>query len=173
MSILFWWCFGIALFIGYFFSIITHRQRNNGENVGTYLFGVPFMSFIIGGLFSIVIWIFGRDNMERVEKPYRTENLITLDTGSELRGSFFLGSGFVGSSLYYHYYYMTPDGAKYERVSAEAAFVREYDGAPKVVKYGWFDKDSTSLFYKPTMKYEGKYILYIPKGTIKTNFKIN
>lgn len=172
MWVIVYWCIGIVALIMLCGILLSKEDRGHPLS---YILLLPLTSGMIGGLIGIVIIVFGRDSSraDTYEKQYQTIPLITLDTRDNIEGSFFLGSGYISGSLYYHYYYMTKDGAKYERVRAEEAFIKEYDGTPKIVKYGMFERDSTSIFYKEGLTDETKSILYIPKGTIKTDFKVN
>src|SRR5690606_31870528 len=101
-----------------------------------------------------------------------------LDTDKETVGShssiFFVGSGYIGEEMYYHFFYETSNGVKYDKIRADGkVYIVETNDTPKVVKYYIYFKDKESIFYDSKPRRHTKTVLYIPKGTIKNNYKVN
>lgn len=136
-----------------------------------------FGGLILGGLLGGFICFIGRGSLEREERIVQNYDLIALDTNEDIHGSysnfFFVGSGYIGEDMYYHFYYNTIQGIKYEKVLAEDCFIIETNDDPQYKIYGQYYKDKESVFYEPSLIRESRRILYIPKGTIKNNYKVN
>lgn len=132
---------------------------------------------IFGGLLGGFICLIGRGSLETEEKVVKNYELIALDTNEDTHGSyssvFFVGSGYIGEEMYYHFYYDTPQGIKYKKVRAENCYIIESNEKPSYKIYGEFLKKTKSVFYRPYLEREAREVLYIPKGTIKSNYKIN
>jgi len=108
--------------------------------------------------------------------------LTTLGGTSELQGSFFLGSGSVGTEQFYRFYYKTADGGKkFGKISAEAGNVTVYEEDRKdayITKVGEESMYSTKehLWLIPKIlndKKNWKYAIHVPKGTIKKEYNID
>lgn len=148
------------------------------------------VKFMLVGLISFFISVIYKGGQEvrimdeyiRVEKPYMTYDLKTLDADNQIEGKsrsmFFVGSGYVREELYYQFYVNTPKGIEYIKVSAEdkypGTYIIETDSIkPKYVRYGEFYADSTKKYYTSKRINRTRDVLYIPKGSIKVGFKIN
>lgn len=134
--------------------------------------------FIVSGVLSIFILFFGQTQLEIEERVGSSYNLVALDTDKETVGSyssiFFVGSGYIGEEMYYHFFYETSNGVKYDKIRAEGkVYIVETNDTPKVVKYYEYYKDKESIFYDSESQRHIKTVLYIPKGTIKNNYKVN
>lgn len=129
-------------------------------------------SFILTG----IIWGIGYSNLDIEEKITSQYDLVSLDTNEDVNGNltiFFVGSGYISEDLYYHFFYNTSRGIKYEKIRAEQCYIIETNDKPKFVKYGMYPSDPTDFFYDEDEVRSGRKVLYIPKGTIKTNYKVN
>lgn len=119
----------------------------------------------------------GESCLDTEERVIRSYNLVALDTNEDIEGSysnfFFIGSGYIGEELYYHFYYKTSKGIKYKKVRAEECYIIETTDKPSYKQYGEFIKDTTAFFYSDGVKEDGRQVLFIPKGTIKSNYKVN
>ena len=141
------------------------------------IFTASFGSLFFGGLLGALICSIGRSDLEREEKVYQSYNLVALDTNEDINGSysnaFCVGSGHIGEDLYYHFYYNTLQGIKYKKVIAEDCFIIETGDKPSYKIYGKYYKKVESVFYQAGVIEETRKVLYIPKGTIKSNYKVN
>lgn len=144
------------------------------SNVLASLFG----SAIVSSVLSVLIIAFGKAQLETEERVRSSYNLVALDTDKETVGShssiFFVGSGYIGEEMYYHFFYETSNGVKYDKIRANGkVYIVETNDTPKVVKYYKYYKDKESIFYDSEPRGHIKTVLYIPKGTIKNNYKVN
>lgn len=128
-----------------------------------------------------------------------TIEIYALEDNTSTKGTFFLGTGSVNNKTYYCYYMLTEDGYKYDTISPQEYEVylnyitddekphidTLYKTKTKTIssKYYWL-VSARALFnpqgYKvgtviQTKKYTlfKKYKIYVPKGTIDENYKID
>jgi hypothetical protein len=130
------------------------------------LFGV-----VIGFIFAIIL-------PSKMIEQKSTFKLMNLQDGSQISGNFFLGSGVVEGKMNYVFYYAQDS-------NTFAMSQIKYDVAN--IKY---TKDSTTAYiecYKTvddpnwfwnnfsydTYYGDCRYIIYVPKGTIKTNYNLD
>lgn len=136
-----------------------------------------FFSIIFGAIFGGFINFIGRMTLETENKIHKSYELVALDTNEDINGSysnfFFVGSGYIGEDIYYHFYYKTSNGIKYDKIRAENCYIVEMDDTPSYKVHGEYYKDTSSVFYDKDLIRETKKVLYIPKGTIKSNYKVN
>lgn len=141
------------------------------------IFSVVVFTLIIGLLITVFIGMIGESCLDTEERVVRSYDLVSLDTNEDIEGSysnfFFIGSGYIGEELYYHFYYKTSKGIKYKKVRAEECYIIETTYKPSYKQYGEFIKDTTAFFYSEGSKRDGRQVLFIPKGTVKSNYKVN
>ena len=79
--------------------------------------------------------------------------------------------------MYYHFFYDTEHGIRYqkERAAQKNFYLKEINGKPTYKRYGTFYKKEhkNSIFYEPYVVERTKDVLEIPKGTVKTHYKVN
>lgn len=143
---------------------------------------------ILGSILGLIIFFFvshivieksDLDTEEVIKNQYKIVSL-EKEKGKEGKYStaFFVGSGYVRDEHYYVYYKQYTNGdIKFEKVRAENVFLNQSGDEPKVVEYGnRYINVSDNKWLPPQHKKEirsGRTVIYIPKGTIKENFKIN
>jgi len=149
------------------------------------VYGGLFFSAIIALVISVLILMFygisQRSNIPLEEKVVVSYNLTSLDANEDINGefsqSFFVGSGYIGEDLYYHIFYEKIKGGEimqvYDKIRAESIDISETDGNPRYTIYGNYMTDTTNYYYSPNIQETTRSVLYIPKGTIKKNFKVN
>lgn len=178
MLALFILAFFLPVFIVFFlYSILGDTEFRDDGNIFAAFFFSGIASFILSGIVFTFFASYKTDNLPTEERAYASYHLVALDANEDLNGSFqqtfFIGSGYIGEDLYYHFYYDTKNGIKYVKRRAESIYIIETDDQPKYVKYGSYISDTSSIFYKPGRRYETRDVLYIPSGTIKKNYKVN
>lgn len=138
---------------------------------------VLLLSGITSGFFLAMTFSIGIAVMDKEERVDSSYELVSLETNEDIHGSysnlFFVGSGYIGEDLYYHFFYKTSKGTKYKKIKAENCYIIETDSIPSYTKYALFLKDTDSFFYEVSKPQESRQVLYIPKGTIKANYKVN
>jgi hypothetical protein len=145
------------------------------------LFIVAILSFPASVMFKSIQKTEARKSYETVDMAYEIYNLVSLDGSKDVNGrhtqGFFVGAGFVSEDLYYHFFYETPQGIKYDKRQADDMYpyiyIIERDGPPQYVRYGKFYSDEREKYYTPEMIKSTRDVLYIPKGTINRNYKVN
>lgn len=141
------------------------------------IFMASLGGLFLGGSFSGFIYSVSRGTLQREERVYQSYTLVALDTNEDVSGSyssaFFVGSGHIGEDLYYHFYYSTSQGIKYKKVKAEHCYIIETNEKPSYKIYGDYYKKVKSVFYEPNMINKTKEVLFIPKGAVKSNYKVN
>lgn len=128
-----------------------------------------------------------------------TIEIYNLEDNTSANGTFFLGSGKYNNKTYYCYYMLTKDGYMYDKISPEdykiyMNYIND-DEKPhidtlcktrvKVVNNEYYWLVSLKALLKPeeykvgtiistkTFPYFKQYKIYIPKGTIDENYKID
>ena len=149
------------------------------------LFTHLIMSIIVGGFVGGVTLLFTtgivRANWEKHEMVYESHELVSLDSHENINGNFsnlfFVGSGHIGEDLYYHFFYDTSNGVRYQKEYAESSnfYLKETNGKPYYKKYAlfWDNKHKNSHFYNRYSIRYTKEVLEIPKGSIKRHYKVN
>ncbi len=146
------------------------------------LFGAllgAFFGLLISCGTSIVYWE-KFDDIEAVhEQVYHTE-IISIKNESSVSGSFFLGSGGIGTSEHYYYFEKTNDGGiKRGQVSARHTVIYERGNEtprvewthktikkPLLVRMGFKETDYITRQYGP-------YRLIVPENTVITRFQLD
>lgn len=149
------------------------------------IFGVLIVWGILAALASGLIFFVSKsivqDKFETYETVYVERELRALDTNEDINGRqgmfFFVGSGYINEDLYYHFFYDTENGIRYqkERASQKDFYLKEINGKPTFKRYGAFydRKHENNIFYKETLVHRTKDVLEIPKGTVKTRYTVN
>ena len=108
----------------------------------------------------------------------RSTPIISLKDGqAELKGSFILGTGGVGTETYYYVYEVVGDNVyKLRKINTNSSTIKEFDGNPQLNTI--YTVSSPTFFNRITeicnVDYERKssYEINVPKGTIIRNFKV-
>jgi len=129
---------------------------------GGYFEGFIFLIVII---VVIVIAIMERGKSCQYEEDI--EKIYSLNMGKEMEGSFFIGIGSFGDTTYYYFYKEDGDGIILDKVNAEyIRLIETNNRVPSYVEY------SCNCIFKQCDGSK-KRTLFIPIGTVKTNYDIN
>jgi ABC-type proline/glycine betaine transport system permease subunit len=139
-----------------------------------------FIFYFLNSLISVVILGF-LCYMIAFILPYKTEMKLTaiyqlesFQDNNNIEGSFFLGCGHIDGRMKYVFYYQTDNGYKMGQLSYNKVFIKYSNELPKIESYSEVKTDSfINLFSINVLHFERKYIIYIPKGTIKKNFNLD
>ena len=125
-----------------------------------------FSTLIIGAISECL-----PESMVNVEKTSEYP-IIALKYGKGITGSFYLFSTHMEDGLYYHYAYQTERGYKVEKVKADQCYIVYTEENPRIEKYTGesFKTWVTWIYAFPRYQH---YILYVPEGTITTEFSID
>lgn len=90
-----------------------------------------------------------------------------------LNGRFYLGSGYVGSSMKYSFYYeQSDDNYKLMQIDADLASIKISD-TPQITSYVKCYTDSRINDWVIKINYHTYYIIEVPRGSIKENFNLD
>ena len=111
------------------------------------------------------------ENMLIIDKAYETP-IVALKDNNGVSRHFYLCSGYVDDYMYYRYAYETDRGYKIGDLKAENCYIVYTKEMPRIEKFtaeGF--KHWTSWIY--AFPYHEYYVLYVPEGTITTEFSIS
>jgi len=174
----------ICFFLG-FYMYHSHRNADWGLHIA--------FTIIVGGIVGMIIWLFAANKLENdvIEKVYKYKEypIVSLKNDGAIYGDFFLGCGTINETEYYYYFKQNSNGRlEREQIVTWRVEIEETNtkkpciAIPYLVQYVrkseykhpklWFinTEDETKVCSGET--YSRKRILYVPKGTIITNFKL-
>lgn len=147
----------------------------------------PIAMFIIS--FSIIAISVGiYIHIEKNNTPYNEveihdSEIISIKRDKDMEGDFFLGSGQINSENYYYFYENTNYGVKLGKIKTENTYIIETDErSPEIVSVhriyynqGFFNFNKTTKTSDECgcMDNRIRTILYVPKGTIVSEFSLN
>ena len=122
----------------------------------------------IGALIAVII-------PSKTETKVEIVNLVTLQDNNSVRGSFFLGSGNIDGKMKYVYYYEAEGGYKMGQTNYEQALIKYTEDTPRMetikeIKTNDFSNNFTISLH---CSCEDDVVIYIPKGTIKTDYVLD
>ena len=172
-------CFGI-----FFFIVIS-------DHIKGFIACIVFVIGILSWVASVVI----SSTISETKEEYKlveSHNIIALQDSSNTSGTFFLGCGTVGSSMYYCYYIDTDDGYKYQQIKVssddvdvsikycnenETPHIEKYDKYTIVTSnkdWGWvFNPALIAPRANQSVLSAQKIYIYLPEGTIDENYKVD
>ena len=101
--------------------------------------------------------------------------IVCLQDNSSVSGKFFLGSGNVNGSMKYTFYYNYNNGYKLCQLNTDKTTINYSDSAAIMVQH-------TNTMVNPKKAFvnyfaidleDYTYDIYVPKGTIKTNYNLD
>ena len=178
--IMVWMFLTICIFITMFWCLMFNGVKPNRDIFGFYSFwetffgsaGFAIMFFLVGILVAFILSAIWED--APVEIITSTDHeIVALQDNLELKGSFFLGSGYVDNELSYAYMrYVDGCGYKIETVDASNAYVEFTDKQPYVSIVSYQFKDKWRNYF--TVPYNsGDAFFYVPEGSILQNYNID
>ena len=146
----------ITLSLTVIYLIKVYKEQDLDEVVCSIFAAINFLSIInltlAGTFYSLYIQ----------EYTKFITNIMSINRESGITGSFALGCGYVQSKQYYYYYYETDNGVLLGKVDAEITYIVETDQyEPALYELKQYGKVSID------------YLVYVPYGTIITNFVLN
>lgn len=172
----------IILMVLFIIHDINHGENNIISTLVLIFLGAPFIGIIIGSLAFEIFKSPHIDNLQTEQVVIDKHKIISLNHEKSQEGkyssTFFIGSGYVREEHYYVYYKQHNNGdIQFEKVLADRVFLNQNSKEPQVVEYGkrYINVDNNrwlSNFEKKEIR-KDRTVIYIPKGTIKENFKIN
>ncbi len=173
----------VFIVITVLFTIIIAYEENGimlWEVIVSSIIGA-ILSLIIVGITTKIIRDNASTHLELSEVRYL--KAFADNTNGNINGNFFLGSGSINSSPEYYYYYFVDSAkttVKMDEMSAtsneQPVYIIESDSTtPRVEIYRNVFNSNTNFFLKNSRHYReiGKYIIYVPKNSILTNFNLD
>ena len=111
----------------------------------------------------------------KTESVQTTYNLEALKDNGSISGSFFLGSGQIDGEMKYIYYYEEDGYYKMGDIDNDKAKIKYVDGDPYIEEYKLKAKEGAFINYFAfdNLPEYTEYIIYIPKGSIKRDYKLD
>ena len=166
----------LALLVGVAYTIWYH---DDGYHWGLAIFPGLGMTAVSGaalGLLSLLIVLAISLTLPSTSVDSHRQDLKALGNSSNISGSFFLGSGYIGSSQYFNYIVKQDNGGyKLDSVYAEAVTVFEdapadsgwYITYTAQKDYDWLVPFSLDGFDAPDPEF------HIPEGSIVTGYNVS
>lgn len=134
-------------------------------------FGLYFISLVIFGFIS-----FGVSVMLPVtyQKEVSEFEIATLQDNSQVKGSFFLGSGTINGTMKYVFYYKSGDSYIMHMVSYSSAEIIITDKKPYLKQIS-YEKTSAfiNLFALDLEIPQTEFYFYVPEGTIANDYSLD
>ncbi len=157
----------IALFIGY--QMVEGRY---GFDIFEWLLGAA-MAVCAFVVLAFIVFLFAF--LPSVDyKLAETKQIYALKDNSSLKGSFFLGSGYVDEEQKYFFIREEDGGKKMDTVDADQSVLYEGEKQTKIEKYEPVIKGKISRFlFTSSSPRDPKYKLYVPKNSITTDYTVD
>ena len=136
-----------------------------------------FAGTVVGILLSLLIAVssFGIPMIAEGE-PVKTE-LVALEDGNGIHGSFYLGHGHVESNQYYYYLTKTPKGITQSKINVNQnkVYLRpdEFKGTPYFVTQKYKCGNEFINFLASGLLETTEYYFYIPPDSITYSYNID
>ena len=136
-----------------------------------------FTGTVTGVLLSLLIVACGSEIPIVPEgEPVKTE-LVALEDGNGIHGSFYLGSGYVESDQYYYYLTETPKGITQSKINVNdnKVYLRpdEFTGTPYLVTQKYKCGNEFINFLASGFLETTEYYFYIPPDSITYSYNID
>lgn len=109
---------------------------------------------------------------EKVIERVGTVEITALKDSQNINGRFYLTGGYVKEDLYYYYAELTEYGYRTSKVKADLCYIVYSDETPHIDEYtaNAFKHWWTYIYAVPVHE---SYVIYVPVGTITTEFAID
>lgn len=158
--------FGIIGFIIGFRS----WYKDFGHDAECYWFGFigAMLSSMLGFGISVAL------PTQTIKGEPNIKELVSLQDGQSINGSFFLGCGSIDGKMKYTYYYeIEKDIFKMGQVSYNRALIK-YDSTAYLETYTYEQTDVWYNWFSISLgQLRKQYIFHVPEGTIKNNYNLD
>ena len=154
------------------FVIFLYYGVKNDERICFYII-TSLQSSVSIGFIIIVLSTIPNYLIPKDQKRYSetTHKIVSLKDNNNIKGSFFLGTGYVNNELYYYYLEETNEGLIEKEIEASKCHIK-YSENPRVVEYSQTGyKNNYHYIYATPIGEPNRYTLYIPKGSITNEFE--
>lgn len=134
---------------------------------------VGFKMIVYSFLIMIVVMIVP-SVLPTIEVLVQTQNILALNDSTNIKGNYFLFSGYVDEELTYRYVVDTDKGKHVESCDADNTYIKENTDGKHCIehyksefKYQWM---RTWFICLDISSYD---IIYVPKGSITTKYNID
>jgi len=135
----------------------------------------PAMFIFVGVMLGLLIGVLAGNFIPKYKVVSNTVKIVSLRNGDGITGSFFLGSGSIGSEQYYFYYKKVGNGYQQGKLMADdkvTVFEEERkDGEIRIYVSNFVSKSYFWVAF-PVCMFEPKYEFHIPNGSLKMNFTL-
>lgn len=161
--------FGILLFGIVFICLLGASEESLG-----WLAVISLVALIVGIIMIIYVAHIPRGVIWKEESK---TNIIALKDNSnisgQITGGIFITSGYVLEDMYYYYMEVTEDGKHMNKIPADSAYIIETnDIKPSIIEKKKYNADKRLDFWFD-VRTAVKYLIYVPKGTVDVEYKVN
>lgn len=152
------------------FSIIYAVAEKNVVIGILCLLATVLSGFLVGCIIALIIGSCFPDSTKNTTEKH-VYWIYNLQDNSKISGNFSLGCGRVDEKMVYTFYINTGGGYVPMNLDVEECLIRERDGSPEITQenYSFKNKELNNWFFMD----DGKYIIYVPKGTIISNYTLD
>ena len=161
------------ILLGIIGAIIGGRGWYKDFGLEREVFAFGFFGACFGSLFGLIISFAIPTEVLKEETP-EIRQLVSLQDGSSVSGSFFLGCGSVEGTMKYTYYYeVEKDLFKMGRIDYSKALIK-YDSTAYLETFRYVQTDYWLNWFSIDIKQiKPQYIFHVPEGTIKNNYNLD
>lgn len=141
-------------------------------------FGASVAGVMLGAIIGLIVALCLPQKTKIFEYSAEIE---CINDGGSIKGRFFLGSGNIDGTMMYNFYYKTTKGSyKLMQIDVDDASIYYIDENSKNVKpyFKFFQSEKVkgafiNYFSLRPIRGINNYEIYIPKGSIKTDFVLD
>lgn len=154
----------IGLLIGFF---ISYSENEDWLISLVFVFVGTVIGFFIGLFVSIIL------PMETYEKEY-SYKIESLQDNNNTNGNFFLGCGQVNGKMIYSLYYEEEGFYKLKQLDYNLVKIKYSENQPKITVFEKVLTNNIINYFAVDFDINSKrYIIEVPKGTIKNNYTLD
>lgn len=130
-----------------------------------------FIGFVFGFIMFItsILLIPAHFTLKEVSR----NTLENISDGSNIKGSFHIGSGYIGNEMHYSFYIKEKYGFSLCTVSAEDTHIKYTKKQPYIITYKYFKNDDWINYFSLEFNHSERYTIYVPYGSIIENYTLD
>ena len=145
------------------------------EGVFGSFIGFLILAIVVG--LSIIVFSVTCANIKVENCNYKlseTHSIVALKDNLGFQGNFYLCGGYIEDTLQYYYAEETENGIVVSKVPAESTHINNTKEQPKIEDYSVIGfKNKYHYIYAFPMPCFSHYNIYVPEGTVTTEYEIN
>lgn len=154
--------------------------KNTSFSIVKTVLTISTLTSFLACVVVLIISVVYTSNISLVPTVESSQELVNLKDNRDTKGNFFLGCGEIDTKQYYYFYYKTESGFKADKVSTDSCEIIYTDDTPHIdtISLQPVKEEYNLLTIEPllglkTLLSPSQYKLYIPKGSITTDFAVD